>query len=147
MRRLAALLLLALAPACSEPVTYSYFLVQARLDPLTVDSSIRDRIVACAVIAKAPMREESTDMRCRQRMVMSELGVFEYSTSLTSGPVTFRLIATDLHGQLMAEGETPPLDILVGKTVNAEVVAKLAPGARPTDDGGVAPAPDAGTSD
>jgi hypothetical protein len=147
MRRFAALVLLALAPACSEPVTYSYFLVQARLDPMTVDSSIRDRIVACAVTAQAPMREETADMRCRQRMVMSELGLFEYSTSLTTGPVKFTLIATDIHGQLMAMGETMPLDIKVGQTVDAVVVATLAPGARPADDAGVAPAPDAGTSD
>jgi len=152
MMRLAPLaLMLALLPACSEQVTYSYFLIQARLDRASVDFALLDRISACAVVAQTPLREDSADMRCRRHAVMNELGTFEYTTSLTSGAIKFVLIANDLNGQLLARGETPPLDIVVGKTVMADLVANAVPGAKPEPepgpDAGAPATPDSGTTD
>jgi hypothetical protein len=152
MRRLVLLVLgLALLPACDEPVTYSYFVIQTRLDRATVDFSILDRITACAVLAQTPVREDSADMRCRRHAVMNELGAFEYTTSLTSGAIKFVLIANDFNGQLLARGETAPLDIVRGKTVMAELVATAVPGAKPQPepepDAGAPATPDAGTTD
>jgi hypothetical protein len=140
MKRLTLLALaLALLPACSEPVTYSYFVVHARLDA-TVDVALLNRIAACGVVATTPAREDTAELDCRQHFVSSDLGTFEYTTSLTSGAIKFKIIANDFNGILLASGETPPLDIQVGKTVTAEVVGTAAPGAKPMDE----PAPDAG---
>ena len=146
---LMAALLLGLLPACEEQVTYSYFVVQARMDR-TVDFALLDRINACAVLAQTPVREDSADLRCKRHMVMNELGAFEYTTSLTSGAIKFVLIANDFNGKLLIRGETAPLDIQKGKTVMAELVGRPVPGARPEPepepDAG-APMPDSGTAD
>jgi hypothetical protein len=145
-----ALLALALLAACDQPVTYSYFRVHARFDS-SVDFELINRIEACAVLAQTPKREDSGDLRCRRHFVTSDLGEFEYTTSLTSGAIKFVLIANDSNGVLMARGETAPLDIDVGKTVTAEVVASAAPGAKPTPepepDAGVTLPPDGGSPD
>jgi hypothetical protein len=151
MIRLAPLALaLALLPACDKPVTYSYFVIQARLDA-TVDFELINRIEACAVLAQTPVREDQADLRCRRHFVSNDLGPFEYTTSLTSGAIKFVLIANDFNGVLLARGETPPLDIQAGKTVMAELVATAAPGAKPMPqpepDAGAPAAPDAGTTD
>lgn len=145
-----AALLLGLLPACEEQVTYSYFVVQARMDR-SVDFALLDRINACAVLAQTPQREDTADLRCRRHMVMNELGTFEYTTALTSGSIKFVLIANDFNGQLLVRGETPPLDILVGKTVTADLVGSAVPGAKPMPepepDAGAPRPGDAGTSD
>jgi hypothetical protein len=131
MIRLAPLALaLALLPACDKPVTYSYFLIHAKLDA-TVDFELINRIEACAVVAQTPAREDQADLGCKRHMVTSDLGSFEYSTSLTSGAIKFALVANDFNGLLLVRGETPPLDIQVGKTVTAELVGTAAPGAKP----------------
>ena len=98
------------------------------------------------MVARTPTREDTADLRCRRHAVMNELGTFEYTTSLTSGQIQFVLIANDFNGARLAEGETPPLDILVGKTVMAEVVARAVPGAR-GEDGGAPGGADGGTTD
>ena len=143
MRRLAALALaLALLPTCGgEEATYSYFVVQVKLDPATVDFDLLNRINACAVLAQTPVREDSADLRCRRHMVASDLGNFEYTTSLTSGAIKFVLIANDFNGKLLIRGETAPLDIQKGKTVMAELVGQPVPGAKPEPE----PEPDAGS--
>jgi hypothetical protein len=150
MNRALVLLSLLLLPACSEPVTYSYFVIQTKLDP-SVDFELLNRIQACAVLAQTPVREDSGDLRCRRHFVTSELGSFEYTTSLTSGAVKFVLIANDFNGQLLARGETAPLDIVPGKTVMAQLVGSAVPGAKPTPepepDAGSAAPPDAGATD
>jgi hypothetical protein len=139
MTRLAPLLLaLALLPACQQQVTYSYFVIHAKLDS-TVDFGVLDRIEACAVLAQTPVRQDQADMHCKRHSVTSDLGTFEYSTSLTSGAIKFELVANDFNGVLLAHGQTPPLDIEVGKTVKADLIGSLAPSANP-------PEPDAGTT-
>jgi hypothetical protein len=151
MIRLAPLaLVLALLPACDKPVTYSYFLIHAKLDS-TVDDALLNRIAACAVEARTSLRTDSAQLACKQHFVTNDLGTFEYTTSLTSGAIKFVLIANDINGILMATGETPPLDIQVGKTVMADVVGTAAPGAKP-DAGasvtaGTGTMPDGGTAD
>jgi hypothetical protein len=148
MIRLAPLaLVLALLPACSEEVTYSYFLVQTRMDRATVNDALLDRISACAVLAQTPVREDSVDLRCKRHAVASELGAFEYTTSLTSGAVKFVLIANDFQGRRVIQGETQPLAIDVGKTVLAELVGQALPGANPEAEQPDAGAPDSGTTD
>jgi hypothetical protein len=131
MIRLAPLALaLALLPACDKPVTYSYFLIHTKLDA-TVDFELLNRIAACAVVAKTPTHDDSGDLGCKQHLIMNDLGTFEYTTSLTSGAIKFVLIANDPNGNLMATGETAPLDIQAGKTVMGELVGAAAPGAKP----------------
>jgi hypothetical protein len=140
MIRLAPLALaLALLPACDKPVTYSYFVINAKLDA-TVDFELINRIEGCAVLAQTPLREDAADLHCRRHFVANDLGPFEYTTSLTSGAIKFVLVANDYNGVLLARGETAPLDIQVGKTVMADLVGTAAPGAKPTPD----PGPDAG---
>jgi hypothetical protein len=148
MIRLAPLVLaLALLPACDKPVTYSYFLVHAKLDA-TVDFELINRIAACAVVAKTPVREDSADLGCKQHFIANDLGTFEYTTSLTSGTIKFTLIANDPNGVLLATGETTALDIQAGKTVMAELVGTATPGAKPPEPDAGAPAPpDTGASD
>jgi len=135
-------LALALLPTCGgQEATYSYFVIQVKLDPASVDFDLLNRIQACAVLAQTPVREDSADMRCRRHFVANDLGNFEYTTSLTSGAIKFVLIANDFNGQLLVRGETAPLDIQVGKTVMAELVGQAVPGAKPAPE----PAPDAGS--
>jgi hypothetical protein len=102
MIRLAPLaLVLALLPACDKPVTYSYFLIHAKLDS-TVDDALLNRIAACAVEARTSLRTDSAQLACKQHFVTNDLGTFEYTTSLTSGAIKFVLIANDINGILMA---------------------------------------------
>ena len=143
MKRPALLALaLALLPTCDKPVTYSYFLIHAKLDPASVDFALINRIAACAVLAQTPQREDSGDLRCQQHFVANDLGTFEYTTSLTSGAIKFVLIANDFNGVPLVRGETGPLDIEVGRTVMGEVVGFAVPGAKPEPE----PGPDAGAS-
>jgi hypothetical protein len=161
MIRLAPLALaLALLPACDKPVTYSYFLIEAKLDPTTVDFELINRITACAVLAQTPAREDSADLPCKRHQVVHNLGTFEYTTTLTSGAIKFVLIANDSNQMLLARGETTPLDIVPGKTVTATVVATALPApepdagapatpdsSTPEPDAGTTPGPDGGTTD
>jgi hypothetical protein len=125
-RQAAALLLaLAVGPACSEPVTYSYFVVEAKLDPATVDFGLLSRIGACAAIAETPVRSDSADLGCRRFSVQHNLGKFEYTTTLTSGDIKFIVVANDLHQQTLARGETT-VAIQPGKTVDDIVVTAVA---------------------
>jgi len=141
MIRLAPVALaLALLPACDTPVTYSYFVIHAKLDPASVDFELINRIEACAVVAQTPQREDSADLRCRRHFVTNDLGNFEYTTALTSGAIKFVLVANDFNGVQLVHGETAPLEIQVGKTVTAELVGTAAPGAKPPPE----PEPDAG---
>jgi hypothetical protein len=146
MKWIPLVLALGLLPACDKPVTYSYFLIQARLDRATVDFERLNLIEACAVLAQTPVREDSADLHCKRHEVTPELGTFEYTTSLTSGSIKFVLLANDFNQQLVARGETEPLEIVAGKTVMGEVVAKaVSPAAG--DDGGAVATPDAGSVD
>jgi hypothetical protein len=139
-----------LLPACDKPVTYSYFLIHAKLDG-TVDDALLNRIAACAVEARTPLRTDAEQLGCKQHSVTNDLGTFEYTTSLTSGAIKFVLIANDINGVLMATGQTPPLDIQVGKTVKADLLGTAAPGAKPMPEaeaGAGGPVmPDASTAD
>jgi hypothetical protein len=138
-------LALALLPACDTPVTYSYFLVHAQLDPATVDFEKLNLIEACAVVAQTPQRQDSADLHCKRHEVPRDLGTFEYTTTLTSGAIKFVLIANDFNQQPVARGESVPLEIVPGKTVMGEVVATAAV---PADsDAGTPATPDAGASD
>jgi hypothetical protein len=148
MKRLGLLLTLALAssPACDKPVTYSYFLIDAKLDPATVGFSVKDVIEACAVTAQTPLREDVGDLHCRRHQVTNDLGTFEYTTSLTTGSIKFVLIAQDYNQQLVARGESMPLDIKLGQTVTGSVTAVAVPLASDMPDSGTAPPADSGAS-
>src|SRR5947207_3678471 len=61
VRGLGLALALALLSACETPVTYSYFVISAKLDSQTVSQDQLDRIEACAVYAQTPKREDATD--------------------------------------------------------------------------------------
>jgi hypothetical protein len=141
MKRLGLLLALALLPACDKPVTFSYFLIDAHLDPATVGLDLKNVIDACAVTAQTTLREDAADLHCRRHQVTNDLGTFEYTTTLTTGSIKFVLIANDYNQQLVARGESLPLDIKPGQTVTGSVVAVsvVAP------DGGTAPEPDSGS--
>jgi hypothetical protein len=146
MRRAGLLLALAILPACSDKaVTYSYFLVSAKLDPATVPFELRDQIETCAIYADTPLREDAADLHCRRHQVMNDLGTFEYTTTLTSGAIKFVLVVSDYNQQVVARGESTPIDIDPGKTAMGSVVAVAVP--RASDDAGTVSAPDAAPSD
>ena len=149
MNRLAALALaVALGPACGKAVTYSYFVIDVKIDPTSVDDSLLNRIAACAANAQTSLRTDSADLRCTRYHVGYDLGKFEYTTTLTSGAVTFSVVANDFSQTTLARGEVGPLDIVVGGKVTGSILVKAVPGAVPDADlGGAADAgaPDAGT--
>lgn len=143
MRRLA--LALVLVAGCGDTVTYTSFLVEAKLDPSTVNAALLARIGACAAIAETPQRQDSADLRCRQGFVSHDLGRFEYTTSLTSGTIKFIVVGNDFHQQTLVRGETT-VDIVPSKAkVPTTVIAKGIPGVpenpnAPRDAGGAPPA-------
>jgi hypothetical protein len=147
MRRLAALALaLGLLSSCeSKPVTYTTFLVEAKLDPATVNFELLNLIEACAAVAVTPQREDSADLRCKRHFVAHNLGKFEYTTTLTSGTINFILLANDFNQQTLARGESGPVTIEAGKVINASVTAVALP--RMPEPGDSTPPPDAGASD
>jgi hypothetical protein len=122
---------LALLAACDQPVTYSYIVVTARLDPSTISPRLLDRIGSCGVYARTPEREDATDLGCVLRKVKYELGKFEYTTTLSSGSINFVVVANDINQHLVARGETGPITIKHGGTATGEVLATLVPGGDP----------------
>jgi hypothetical protein len=147
MKRVGLLLALALLPACETPVTYSYFLIDAKLDRATVNFELINVIEACAVTAQTPLREDVADLHCRRHQVMNDLGTFEYTTTLTKGPIKFVLTAVDYNMQPVARGESEPLEIDPGKTVHGAVTAVAVPRASDMPDGGPAEADSGAPSD
>lgn len=133
-------------------VTYTYFVIEAKLDPMTVTSSLLGRIGACAAIAETPSRTDSADLRCQLGFVTHDLGKFEYTTSLTSGAIKFSVIGNDFHQQTLVRGETT-LDIRPSNTpITATIVARAIPGVpenpdAPRDAGAPPPPADARSTD
>jgi hypothetical protein len=134
VKRLGVLsLALALLATCDDhPVTYSYFIVTARLDANTISPQLLTHIGSCGVYARTPEREDASDLGCVLRKVQYELGKFEYTTTLTSGSVNFVVVANDLNQRLVARGETGPIAIKRGDTAPpVDVLVTLVPGGDP----------------
>jgi hypothetical protein len=131
MRPVLLLLALALAAAgCDDDVTFSYFRVPVKLDRTTIDDELLDLIEACAAIAETPVNSDSGDLRCVRHRIPNDLGIFEYTTQLTSGAVKFTVVMNSYSGTTLARGELDPMAIMVGKTVTTPTLTvKAVPGA------------------
>lgn len=127
MKRIGLLLALALLPACDKPVTFSYFLIAAKLDPNTVGPVLKDFIQTCAVTAHTPQRDDVADLHCQRHQITNDIGTFEYTTTLTQGSIKFELVVNDYNLQLVARGESMAYDIKPGQTVMGEVTAVAVP--------------------
>lgn len=123
----ASLLLLATAASgCEDDVTYSYFRVKVLLDTTDIDYAFIKTVFGCAVVVQTPHGSDTADFRCPTDVV-EDLGTFDYSTSITSGSVTFSVWFTDINVRQIAKGVSAPMPIAQGQTTEGQVVVmKLA---------------------
>jgi len=139
-----ALLVLSLAAAgCEKNSTYTYFNIDVTLDQRTISNDLLDTISACAALAATPMRTDTADLRCMRHKIQPHLGTFQYTTSLTSGAITFSVIMTSFDGTQVAQGQTAPIGIVPGGTTSGSIMVEAIPGAFGADGG----APDGAASD
>jgi len=131
MRRVALILALGLGAACGsgDDRTYSYFQVAVKVDRATVPEDLLDLVAFCHVEATTPRGMDTSDLRCQRRAIPYDLGTFEYSTTLTQGTVGFRVLLKGINANLLAQGESAPLDILAGRVTDITVEVKGVPGA------------------
>jgi hypothetical protein len=136
----AGLLAAALAlGACDKTATFAYFNIDVVLDRATIDDELLDLIQTCSATATTPTREEMADMRCMRHRIGNDVGVFQYTTSLTSGSVTFSVTLYNYFGPAVAEGQLGPLGIAPGGTVDMQLVVHGIPGAPRVPSGTITP--------
>jgi hypothetical protein len=117
---------LAGAAGCGESVTFAYFEVDVTVDQ-TADREFLGRITSCGVEVDGP-HKHSGDLRCQRGAIQDhKLGKFEYSTSASSGTVTFTVVLKDLNGKDLARGQSDPVTIVPNKTTQAQVLVKPLP--------------------
>jgi hypothetical protein len=142
------LVCLALAVAggagCEKSVTYSYFNILVAVDRTSVDNELLDLINACAAFAETPARQDSAPLPCPRNMIPNELGVFQYTTSLTRGEIKFSAIMNGYWGVTVAQGELEPLGIAPGMTIERTLVVKAIPGVPRMPPGPITPVGDGG---
>jgi hypothetical protein len=133
MNRLAPAVLLTgalLVGGCDKTATFSYFNIHVTLDRTSIDDELLDLINGCAAVAETPARRDTTDLRCVRHRVPNDLGVFQYTTTLTSGSIKFSVVMASYDGTAIAQGQIdPPLGIAPGMTVEGTLVVKAIPGA------------------
>ena len=142
-----ALVWLVLAAAggagCDKSVTYSYFNIKVTLDRTSIDDELVDLIDACAAFAQTPERQDTAPLPCVRHRIPNELGVFQYTTSLTKGEITFSAIMNGYWGPTLAQGELEPLGIAPGMTIERTMVVKAIPGVPRMPPGPINPVADA----
>jgi hypothetical protein len=146
--RAVALAFLVLASAgatgCDKSITYSYFNVRVTLDRTTIDDELVDLIDACAAFADTPLRQDQASLPCPRHRIPNDLGVFQYTTSLTRGEIKFSAIMNGYWGDTLAQGELEPLGIAPGMTTERTLVIKAIPGVPRVPPGTITPVGDGG---
>jgi hypothetical protein len=117
----ALLAFVGLALGCEELVTYSYYDVTVRLDPVSIDDDMLLKINSCAVVVEG-LRQDTTDLVCVRGSIKHDLGHFNYSTSTKSGTVRFIVSLKDLRGREIAHGESVELGIVPNVTTPATIL-------------------------
>src|SRR5687768_13035928 len=133
MKRVALLAVLLGALGCAEEDdrVYTYFQVKVKVDEPSVPFELNRLVRYCSAEAHTPRGVKGIDLPCPPRNVPYDLGTFEYSTTLTQGQVTIRVVLSDVNVKPLAEGSTGPLDIVAGRSIDASVLVKGIPGALP----------------
>jgi hypothetical protein len=130
--RLAALLAVVGLAACDDGSSggYSYFLVPVTIDQQSVDQELLGLIAFCGAEAKTPQGNTGADLRCVRGRIPYQLGNFEYTTTQTSGSITFSVVLQGINHNPLASGESSPVGVVPGKTVEVPaIVVKAIPGA------------------
>ena len=137
---------------CDRKVAYSYFNVTVTLDRTTIDDELLDLVSACGATATLDDgRAETRDLRCVRHNVGADLGVFQYTTSRTSGSVKFTVVLTSYWGARLATGESESVGIAPSSTTSVMMIVhalanapRMPPSAGGPDDAAAAPGPDVG---
>jgi hypothetical protein len=133
MRRVALLALVLGAVGCAseDDRVYTYFQVAVKIDQASVPFELMQLVHYCSAQAETPRGEGGIDLPCRRGNIPYDLGTFEYSTTLTQGQLTIKAVLSDINVKPLAEGDTGPLNIIAGKTIDAAILIKGLPGALP----------------
>ena len=146
-RRLALLSVLApLALAgCTKDITYSYFVIELRIDTTSVDEELLNRVAAASLeVTGADL--DNVDLGWRQGFENpNAIGTAEWSTSVESGEVKFVFTGYDFNRNAIIRGESPTLMIRSDMTQSTVVTAR--PTRPQTDAGADASVGDGGTGD
>jgi hypothetical protein len=126
---------------CEKSVTYSYYDIHVVLDRQSIDDDLLDIIQGCAVLVETPLRQDSADLRCVRHRVPNDLGVFQYTSNLSSGSLLFTVIMTDFDNKLVAQGDLGPIGVAPGSAPTDETLVVKALAVVPP------PAADAGAGD
>ena len=150
MKRALTLAALALVlGSCDKKVDYSYFNVNVTVDRTSLDDELLDLVSACGASATLDDgRVDLGDLRCVRHAVVNgnSLGTFQYTTTRTSGSVTFKVTLDSYWGAELGTGQSKTVGIAPNSTTSVDLVVSAVPDAprMPPSAGG----PDAaGTSD
>jgi hypothetical protein len=118
---IASTLFLLGASGCSEETTYSYFTIAMSWDP-ALEPEFLARVSACGLVVEGSDYDQITVPCVDNGQVIKNLGAADFSTSESSGQLTFTLNVLDLNQKLMAKGvQEPPAPKSYGIVPNGTV--------------------------
>ena len=127
-----ALLLLLLATAgfagCAGDPEYKYFAIDVKVDP-SVDEGFLRQIEGCGVIVFHLVDGNSesisaANLRCAKPFVKHEVGLAEFSTTLTRGALRFVVELQAMDNQIIAHGASEDFPIVEGADETTTVIAR-----------------------
>ena len=114
-------LVLLAGSGCEEEVNYGYFAVRVTVDQTATDPWLA-RVASCGVNVDGADVDFGSLACAEGTLNGPEVGVFEWSTSTTSGTVQFTVTFKSGIGNPLGSGRSPPVSISPGNTVETSVV-------------------------
>lgn len=138
---LLALALVFASAGCSKTVTYTYVLVDVKIDMPTVPEDQRFQINSCEFHVTGAETSDVKSLRCPPNLVPYDVGSFEWATQVQTGTLHFVVQIRGPNLQVIGEGTSDPVTISPGRHLTTSVLVLGVPTSAP--DGGAAT--DAGT--
>jgi hypothetical protein len=138
-RARAALLGLALlgGAGCEQDVDYGYFAVKVTIDQ-TAPAEWLTSVASCGVNVDGADVDFGSLACAEGSLTGHELGVFEWSTSTSSGAVQFTVTFKNALGRVLGAGKSPEVNISPGQMVMTSVVVVPTPESLMPPPGGAA---------
>ncbi len=111
---------------CEEQVDYGYFAVRVTIDQTAPDPWLAS-VASCGVNVGGADEDFGALACAENTLTTHELGVFEWSTSTSSGAVQFTVTFKSAIGRVLGVGKSPEVNISPGNTVMTTVMVVPTP--------------------